>query len=51
MGLHRCRRVAALQRFVYIMLGRQVARVEVDRLEQAVASARASRLFGRTRPA
>jgi DNA-binding PadR family transcriptional regulator len=30
-------------------LGRQVARVEVDRLEQAVASARSSRLFGRTR--
>jgi DNA-binding PadR family transcriptional regulator len=30
-------------------LGRQVARVEVDRLERAVASARSSRLFGRTR--
>lgn len=30
-------------------LGRRVAKAEVDRLEQAVASARASRLFGRTR--
>ena len=30
-------------------LGRQVAKAEVDRLEQAVASARASRLFVRTR--
>jgi DNA-binding PadR family transcriptional regulator len=29
--------------------GRQVAKAEVDRLERAVASARASRLFGRTR--
>lgn len=32
-------------------LGRLVARAEVDRLEQAVASARESRLFGRPRPA
>lgn len=32
-------------------LGRRVARVEVDRLERAVASARSSRLFGRTRSA
>ena len=32
-------------------LGRQVAKVEVARLERAVASARASRLFGRTRSA
>jgi DNA-binding PadR family transcriptional regulator len=30
-------------------LGRRVAKGEVDRLERAVASARASRLFGRTR--
>ena len=30
-------------------LGRRVAKAEVDRLELAVASARASRLFGRTR--
>jgi DNA-binding PadR family transcriptional regulator len=32
-------------------LGRRVARVEVDRLERAVASARSSRLFGRSRSA
>lgn len=32
-------------------LGRRVARAEVDRLEQAVTSARSSRLFGRTRRA
>lgn len=30
-------------------LGRRVARAEVVRLEQAIASARSSRLFGRTR--
>ena len=30
-------------------LGRRVARAEVERLEGAVASARSSRLFGRTR--
>jgi DNA-binding PadR family transcriptional regulator len=30
-------------------LGRKVAKAEVERLEQAVSSARASRLFGRTR--
>ena len=30
-------------------LGRRVARAEVERLEQAIASARSSRLFGRTR--
>jgi DNA-binding PadR family transcriptional regulator len=30
-------------------LGRRVAKVEVERLERAVASARSSRLFGRTR--
>jgi DNA-binding PadR family transcriptional regulator len=30
-------------------LGRKVAKLEVDRLERAVASARSSRLFGRTR--
>lgn len=32
-------------------LGRQVARAEVERLEEAVASARDSRLFGRAKPA
>lgn len=30
-------------------LGRKVAKMEVDRLERAVASARSSRLFNRTR--
>ena len=37
------------RRYRLTTLGRQVAKAEVQRLERAIASARSSRLFGRTR--